>query len=55
VLAVMIVRVDSGGAFLYRGGFLLAAVAAMLFVGAASVDGPVAVGCSGSRRWLRSA
>ena len=42
VIAVMIVRVDAGGTFLYRGGFLLAAIAAVFFVGAATVDGPVA-------------
>ena len=42
IVATMVVRVDSTGAFLYRGGFLLAAVAAVLFVGAAAVDGPVA-------------
>ena len=41
LLAVMVVRVDSGGTFLYRGGFLLAAIAAALFVAAASVPGPV--------------
>jgi hypothetical protein len=38
----MIVRVDAGGTFLYRGGFLLAAIAAVFFVGAATVEGPVA-------------
>ncbi len=42
IVATMVVRVDSAGTFLYRGGFLLAAVAAVLFVGAAAVDGPVA-------------
>ncbi len=36
VLVVMCVRVDSGGAFLYRGGFLVAAVAAAAVVVAAS-------------------
>ena len=41
VLAVMLVRIDSGGTFLYRGGFLLAAISAVFFVGAAAVDGPV--------------
>ena len=38
----MVVRADSQGAFLYHGGFLLAAIAAVLFVASATVDGPVA-------------
>jgi hypothetical protein len=42
VVGTMVVRIDSAGTFLYRGGFLIAAIAAVLFVGAASVDGPVA-------------
>ena len=41
VVLVMIVRVDSAGAFLYRGGFLIAALAAAALVAAASVDGAV--------------
>jgi peptidoglycan/LPS O-acetylase OafA/YrhL len=38
----MVVRADAQGAFLYRGGFLLAAIAAVLFVASATVDGLVA-------------
>jgi peptidoglycan/LPS O-acetylase OafA/YrhL len=41
-VGVMVVRADSTGTFLYRGGFLLAAIAAVVFIAAASVSGPVA-------------
>ncbi len=41
-LAVVMVRVDATGAFLYRGGFLLVAIAALALVAAAAVEGPVA-------------
>ena len=41
-LAAMLVRTNSAGGFLYRGGFGLAAIAALGVVAAAAVDGPVA-------------
>ncbi len=42
VVAVLTVRADAQGAFLYRGGFLLTAVAVAAFVAAATVEGPLA-------------
>ena len=50
----MVVRADSTGTFLYRGGFLLAAIAAALFVCAATVDGPVGIRAVDYARSARS-
>jgi peptidoglycan/LPS O-acetylase OafA/YrhL len=41
VIAVLVARANATGAFLYRGGFALAALAAAAFVAAAATDGPV--------------
>ena len=41
ILGALVVRADAKGAFLYRGGFALAALAAAAFVAAAAIDGPV--------------
>jgi hypothetical protein len=45
-LAVMVVRADPTGPFLYRGGFFLIAIASVVLVAAAAVTGPVSAALS---------